>query len=340
LNLKANFYYLLPFFLFLTLPSHANSHPNAWSIPSNSWGIPVAEQSIASELIFLSKQREHLNATLLNARPFMQIVNKEIKKRHLPEWLLLVPLVESSYRLDVISIAGAAGPWQLMTDTAKRFGLPVNIFFDGRYSLPLATNAALDYLVWLNNRFNGNWLMTLAAYNAGEGRVLNAVAKDAELSTLSPYLFSLPLETHRYVARIEALSRMLNSPEKYGLREITLSGEDILRVAKPVTCSLLQWGKKNNQDLATLQDLNPAWRVWTPVKDITDCPIMYPINNLKYHYTPIKKQFRMPMQLEKLHDPLQLGTAPGLSLEKQEWFKKEAVKDPLGMDLKRGYWWR
>lgn len=270
----------------------------------------------------------------------MQIVNKEIKKRHLPEWLLLVPLVESSYRLDVISLAGAAGPWQLMTDTAKRFGLPVNIFFDGRYSLPLATNAALEYLVWLNNRFNGNWLMTLAAYNAGEGRVLNTVTKGTELSTLSPYLLDLPLETQRYVARIEAMSRMLSEPRKYGLREIILSGEEILMVANPVTCSLLHWGEKNNQDLATLQDLNPSWRTWTPAKDITDCPIMYPVKNIKYNHIPVKKPFRMPMQLEKLHDPLQLGTAPGLSLEKQEWFKKEAIKDPLGMDLKRGYWWQ
>ncbi|MFM7969079.1 transglycosylase SLT domain-containing protein [Aeromonas sp. A-5] len=59
----------------------------------------------------------------------------------------------------MVSSAGAAGPWQLMPDTATRFAVPITSEFDGRYSLPLATEAALSYLAWLYRFFGNDWLL-------------------------------------------------------------------------------------------------------------------------------------------------------------------------------------
>ena len=145
-------------------------------------GFPIPIQGKGADLVgqqqqFLLKQRPYLQQRLAETQPVIRWIAGQVHERKLPPLLAFVPLLESSYRLDVVSSAGAAGPWQLMPDTATRFAIPITSEFDGRYSLPLATEAALSYLAWLYRFFGNDWLLAMAAYNAGEGRVLNAVLK-------------------------------------------------------------------------------------------------------------------------------------------------------------------
>ena len=134
--------------------------------------------------------------------PLVNEIFRQLAERSLPDSLVLVPMLESSYNANAVSPAKAAGLWQLMPATAERFGLTVNDSQDQRFEIEPSTNAAMQYLDFLYRKFDGDINLTLAAYNAGEGRVQRAVKKagSRQFSDLR-----LPKETVDYVHRFYAL---------------------------------------------------------------------------------------------------------------------------------------
>src|SRR5690554_7603699 len=88
----------------------------------------------------------------------------------MPVDLVYLPLVESGYKLKAYSRAKASGLWQFIPETGKRYGLHVDSWVDMRRNPELATQAALAYLTRLHDEFD-DWLLAMAAYNCGEGRV-------------------------------------------------------------------------------------------------------------------------------------------------------------------------
>lgn len=139
--------------------------------------------------------------------PLVDEIFKQLSQRALPDSLILVPMLESSYNPNAISPAKAAGLWQLMPATAKRFGLTVTEQHDQRFEIALSTQAAMQYLDFLYNKFGGDINLTLAAYNAGEGRVQRAIKKagSRQFSDLR-----LPRETKHYVHRFYALLSLVD----------------------------------------------------------------------------------------------------------------------------------
>ncbi len=134
--------------------------------------------------------------------PLVNEIFRQLAERSLPDSLVLVPMLESSYNAHAVSPAKAAGLWQLMPATAERFGLTVNDRQDQRFEIEPSTDAAMQYLDFLYRKFDGDINLTLAAYNAGEGRVQRAVKKagSRQFSDLR-----LPKETVDYVHRFYAL---------------------------------------------------------------------------------------------------------------------------------------
>ncbi|MGL5324505.1 MAG: lytic transglycosylase domain-containing protein [Aeromonas sp.] len=300
-------------------------------------GFPVPMQGKGAELVsqqqqFLLKQRIYLQQRLAEVQPVIRWVAKQVHERQQPPLLAFVPLLESSYRLDVVSAAGAAGPWQLMPDTATRFAVPITNEFDGRYSLPLATEAALSYLAWLYRFFGNDWLLALAAYNAGEGRVLNAVLK---AGTRNIWELDLPSETRLYVARFVALARLLDMADSYQFQLPPWhSGNDLQIFRHPNGCSLPAWAQAKGVSMNEASRWNPAWQLPTAL-GITNCPIVYskgkaPTANLKKGATAIIKA----VSLDSLHDPLLLKAARGLDMS-QGGIRLERLPDPLGIQQKR-----
>lgn len=129
-----------------------------------------------------------------------------------PQALLVVAQVESNFNPLALSPKGARGLWQLMPETAARFGLRVDARTDERTHPVRATRAAARYLRELHLRF-GDWLLALAAYNAGEGRIESALARATAGRPADSFRASfwhlatlglLPEETRRYVPAILA----------------------------------------------------------------------------------------------------------------------------------------
>jgi len=144
-----------------------------------------------------------------NRFPFVQSI---LRENGLPASLMAVVAVESGFNAAALSPKGARGLWQLMPETARRYGLAVEPGRDDRLDPVKSTHAAARYMKDLYAQFQ-DWPLTLAAYNAGENRVERALDRrgTADFWTLSR-LAALPEETRRYVPAVLAkLEAPLNS---------------------------------------------------------------------------------------------------------------------------------
>lgn len=144
---------------------------------------------------------------------FFSVVSEELNRADMPSDLIYLAIVESYLNPRAVSKANAGGIWQFIKDTAKREGLSINDTIDERYSVTRSTKTALAYLKKLHDEF-GDWFVAMAAYNAGEIRLREALANQNATDFFDLYL---PEETERYVFRIAAVKEIVGNPGKYGL---------------------------------------------------------------------------------------------------------------------------
>ncbi|WP_162596641.1 transglycosylase SLT domain-containing protein [Thiofilum flexile] len=205
---------------------------------------------------------QRIQALALNASRYLHIVIEEVERRGMPAEIALLPLVESGFTADAASHAGAAGLWQFMPKTGHSYGLIRNQFYDGRLDSFAATGAALNYLQELNQQFNGDWMLALAAYNAGPNRVRSALwPLQRSGQRLSYWKLSLPKETAQYVPRLLAFKEIISHPERYGIRLPHVPDAPILaqmRINKPI--DLRQAALQAGLPAHTLTYLNPYFR--------------------------------------------------------------------------------
>jgi peptidoglycan lytic transglycosylase D len=143
---------------------------------------------------------------------FFPFIESQLKAKGMPDDLKYLLVAESAMRPVVFSNKGAAGHWQFMEKTGKRFNLRKNSQIDERLDLAKSTEAALSYLKLLHNLF-GKWNLAMAAYNCGEERVKEEISQQGETDY---YRLDLPQETERYIFRILTAKVILSDPVSYG----------------------------------------------------------------------------------------------------------------------------
>ncbi len=186
---------------------------------------------------------------------------KEIfRQQGVPEDIVWLGQVESSWRPTARSAAAAAGLWQFIPGTGSRFGLRQTAWVDERNSFEKATRASAQYLKWLASRYNGNWELAMAAYNTGEGNVDRAIARAgvADFWSIYPYIAQ---ETRNYVPNILATILVAKSPEKYGFRNVQkMTPLKWDRIAVPSATSLQLIASLADTNVDYLRSLNPELR--------------------------------------------------------------------------------
>jgi membrane-bound lytic murein transglycosylase D len=155
---------------------------------------------------------EYVGRMIDRSRRYLYHIVAEVEKRGMPMEIALLPMIESAYNPAAYSRARAAGMWQFIPSTGRKYGLQQTWWYDGRRDVLAATRAAMDYLQFLHDMF-GDWELALAAYNCGEGAVQRAIAKNRRAGKPTAYRYlKLPRETRNYLPKLQAVKNIVSDP--------------------------------------------------------------------------------------------------------------------------------
>jgi soluble lytic murein transglycosylase-like protein/LysM repeat protein len=266
------------------------------------------------------------------ARPYLYHIVSELSKHNLPLDLALLPIVESAYQPTALSPMSAAGIWQFIPSTGREYGLEQRADYDGRLDITASTRAAIRFLSGLNAHFKGDWLLSLAAYNAGQGTVDAAISRNqAEGLDTDFWSLDLPTETEDYVPRLLALSAIFSSPGSYGLKLRPIKNEPyFIKVDIDRETDINHLVQKDLKTIAKLADfeaeqfglLNSAY-LKAAITESRPFTLLMPISNANL----LHKSLAFMTQSGEVEEKTALPLFPELELSSE--FIERKVQTPL-----------
>ncbi len=229
------------------------------------------------------------------SEPYLEYTKKVFRERNMPEELAYLAFVESGYNPWAISRAGAVGMWQFMPATGRYCGLTQNWWIDERRDPYKATVAAAKYLQEMHDEF-GDWLLALAAYNAGPGKIRRALAETGtdnffDLMEANENIknekIKIKDETKKYVPLFLAMTKIMRNFELLGFEskenELGKGHEVIAEKAVAIKAQpgsdLRAIAKELGMGWYEFLNYNPAY-----LRDVT------PLSGEMYFYVPVKKE--------------------------------------------------
>jgi membrane-bound lytic murein transglycosylase D len=229
----------------------------------------VDQPAVDSELNWFANHPDYLERTFSRAELWLYYIVGQLEQRNMPRELALLPVIESAFEPYAYSRARAAGLWQFISDTGRRFGLRQDWWYDGRRDPIAATRAALDYLQELHDEFGGDWLLAIAAYNCGELAVSRAIERNQRAGKPTDFWhLKLPTETRGYVPELLAMRRLVADPARYGLEFSQIPNHPyFVSVATGGQIDLQVVAEIANISPEDLYELNPAFHRWATDPD-------------------------------------------------------------------------
>ena len=248
-----------------------SSQADLWQLTRQNFALDHSstDPRLQAQLNWYSRHPKYLNRMADRASRYYYYVLHQVIERGMPTELALLPIVESAYDPFAYSHGRAAGPWQFIPMTAKRFKLKHSWWYDGRRDIQASTTAALDYLELLNKRFDGDWLLALAAYNAGGGNVSKAMRKNRERGKPTDFWsLKLPKETSAYVPKLLALAKLFDNPQAYGLELKSLPNRPYFAAVDTGSqIDLAKAAELADISIEELYLLNPGFNQWATDPD-------------------------------------------------------------------------
>jgi len=222
--------------------------------------IPITRRTLKYVRFFTrtDRGRRMFETWLKRSGRYQELIQTELRERHLPEDLIWLAMIESGFDPRAKSPAGAVGLWQFMPATGAVYGLARNRHIDQRKNPRLATQAALHHLRDLYMRF-GAWDLALAAYNMGYEQLLDRIDRygTADFNELARQE-ALPSETASYVPKIMAAAIVANNLERFGFDGVEVSRPlDAAEIAVPPGTPLKILAKAAGVSTRELRTLNP-----------------------------------------------------------------------------------
>ena len=207
--------------------SHAAA-THALASAEPEWDLPNLDHERVDYWVerFSTSQRDEMERYLARSGRYVPMISQKLAERGMPQDLIYLSMIESGFNPTAYSPAHASGLWQFIEETGKRYGLQVDRSIDERNDPAKATDAALDYLSYLHERF-GSWYLAAAGYNTGENRVARIMREEtgSERGNEESYYRiwdRLPRETRDYVPLMVAAARIAKDPARYGFAHVEL----------------------------------------------------------------------------------------------------------------------
>jgi membrane-bound lytic murein transglycosylase D len=215
---------------------------------------------------FSTDKRGEFGRFLSRSGQYVPMISAKLEERGMPQDLIYLAMIESGFNPRAYSPAHASGLWQFIPATGRRYGLDINQAVDERNDPVKSTEAALDYLTYLHNRF-GSWYLAAAGYNTGEnrvGRIMREVTGSERGDEFSYYRIweRLPRETRDYVPLMVAAARIAKEPEKYGFGDLELEAPLAYdEVVVPAATQLTTVAQAAGTTVAEIRRLNPHFKL-------------------------------------------------------------------------------
>lgn len=282
---------------------------NLWDALRDDFSLPHYEDNpqVQEKIEWFMNNQDFLMRSVSRAAPYLYYISQQVKKRHLPAELVLLPIIESGYNPFSRSPAGAVGIWQLMPSTATGLGVKLDWWYDGRRDVIASTRAALNYFAYLQSFFEGNWLFAIAAYNTGEGNVLSAIKRNIREGADTNF-WSLPLaqETRDYVPSLLALATIISHPERYPIYFPPVRNAPYLaQVDVGSQISLKYAAQLAGISYAKMQTLNPGFN-HASISNRGPYKLILPIENVQ-QFTENLSRTPLRQQINWIHYKVKTG---------------------------------
>ena len=254
----------------LLAAAEEDAEADLWQRVRTGFELTVPDnRRVQQELDWYARHPDYMQRVAERANPYMYYVVDVIEENNMPSELALLPIVESAFQPFAYSHGRAAGIWQFIPSTGKRFGLQQNWWYDGRRDVYASTRAAVELLNTLHRQFNGDWLLALAAYNSGAGTVQKAIRRNQRRGKPTDFWsLDLPQETRAYVPKLLALKKLIAQPTDYDLALPTIPDQPYFaRVELGSQIDLARAAKLAQITMDELYRLNPGYNRWATAPD-------------------------------------------------------------------------
>lgn len=209
---------------------------------------------------FYLQRPEYLQRMFARGSRYLYHIVEEVERRGMPTELALLPFVESAMNPVALSHAKAAGLWQFIPATGRRYDLEQNWWADNRRDVVRSTDAALQYLQTIYEMHGNDWFLALASYNWGEGAVGRAIRTNRARGQPTDYLsLRMPTETRHYVPKLIALKQIIADADAFGVKLPPLADEPyfvMVKKTRPIDLKLA--AQFANMTVEEFVALNPA----------------------------------------------------------------------------------
>lgn len=263
-----------------------NSQANLWDRVRSGLALTAPPDSKERRIIQASyaKNLQTFNRIVSNSERYLFHIVEEVERRGMPMEIALIPVVESSYNPLVKAAPGnpSTGLWQFVPRTGKHLGLSQTIWHDDRRDVIASTEAALNYLQYLYDRFD-SWELAIASYNIGEGVVGKILAKTSVRDRAKGfYQLNLPIEAKQYVYKLLVVKDIISNSKKYGIKLRPVPNRpyfDTVKIHKPIEVPVV--ARLANISETEFTKLNPAYNGF--VVKVFDEPrtLLFPKDNSK-----------------------------------------------------------
>lgn len=258
-----------------------------------------------------AKNQAYLDRVAKRAKPYMHFIVEELEAANMPLEMALLPIVESAFDPFAYSHGRASGMWQFVPGTGTRFGMKQNWWYDGRRDVIASTKGAIKYLQYLHKFFDGDWLLALAAYNSGEGRVRRAVKNNARRNMPTDFWsLDLPKETRAYVPKLLALADLVKRPDDFNIKFFEIKNQSVISAVDIGSqIDLAKAAELAELSLEELQHLNPGFNRWATDPKGPHYLVIpnHKVNTFKAGLSTLSKKDRLAWQRYQIKNGDSLG---------------------------------